>query len=190
MNPLKRFSFKPVGHAIPALESRVDKLKIELGLLLPDQLAEQSGAYYLELGQGRGEFHLALLGTPIVVTYPDFHAFTINTDAHLPAFKHALVLYYFLHSDGTPPSGKRISFSDLPGGRIYSDAFQGYTGNELAKVFKMSIDQFCVACEKAGGSPNAFGDAAFYFRALPRMDLLVVYYLGDDDFSLNMQIAF
>ena len=186
----RRFSYKPVGHAVPALKSRVDELRAKLELILPNQLAERSGASYLELGQGRGEFHLELLGTSIIVTYPDFCAITVNTASPLPVFKHALVLYYFLHSNETLPAGRWISFTGLPEGRIYSTAFQGYTGDEIVRTFGMNMDLFCAACENAGGDSVVFGDTSYCFQALPRINLLVVYNLGDEDFPSICKLLF
>ncbi len=185
-----RFPFKQVGHAGPALESRVDELRGRLSRVPPSLLAERTGASYLELGQGRGEFHLALLDASIVLTHPDFRATATATGAPLPAFKHALLLYYFLQSDGAPPADKWISFSDLPDGRIYAPAFQGYAGDLLAKTFLLDLDAFCSACQKADGIPVTFSDAAYRFCALPRMDLLVVYHLGDDDFPSTCNLLF
>jgi hypothetical protein len=86
--------------------------------------------------------------------------------------------------------GKWISFTDLPEGRIYSSAFQGYTGDEVAKTFGMNKDGFCAACEKAGGVPVEFGDASYRFKALPRMNLLLVYRLGDEDFPTTCKLLF
>jgi hypothetical protein len=185
-----RFPFKQVGHARPALESRVDELRGRLSLVPPSLLAGRTGTAYLELGQGRGEFHFTFLGTSIVLTYPDFHATVASTDAPLPAFKQALLVYYFLQSDGAPPAGNWVSFADLPEGRVYSTAFQGYTGDELAKTFRMDKDAFCATCQNAGGSPVSFGDAAYRFSAFPRMDLLVVYHLGDEDFPSTCKLLF
>ncbi len=187
--PSTYFAFKPVGHAEPALESRVDELRGRLGLISPSLLAEQTDASYLELGQGRGEFHLALLGASVVLTYPDFRAYAPNGEA-LPVFRQALLLYYFLHSDGAPPVGKWVSFADLPEGRIYSSAFQGYTGDLLAKTFLLDLDAFRSACQSAGGTPAIFGDAAFRFRTLPCMDLLLVYHLGDEEFPSACNLLF
>jgi hypothetical protein len=185
-----RFPFKQVGHAGSALESRVDELRGRLSLIPPTLLAERTGASYLELGQGRGEFHLALLGASIVLTYPDFRATLAPTDTPLPAFKQALLIYYFLQSDGAPLTGKWVSFADLPEGRTYDPAFQGYTGDLLAKTFLLDLDAFRTACQKADGSPFAFGDAAYRFSAFPRMDLLVVYHLGDEDFPSTCKLLF
>ncbi len=185
-----RFPFKQVGHAGPALESRVDELRGRLSLIPPPLLAARTGASYLELGQGMGEFHLALFGASVILTHPDFHAMLAATDTALPAFKHALLLYYFLQSDGVPAAETWISFSDLPDGRIYAPAFQGYTGDLLAKRFLLDLDAFCVSCRNAGGTPVSFGDAAYRFPALPRMDLLIAYHLGDEDFPSTASVLF
>lgn len=185
-----RFPFKQVGHAGPALESRVDELRGRLSLIPPTHLAGRTGAAYLELGQGRGEFRFTFLGASIVLTYPNFHATVASTDAPLPAFKQALLVYYFLQSDGIPPAENWISFADLPEGRVYSTAFQGYTGDELAKTFRMNVDAFGTACQKADGFPVPFGDAAYRFSAFPRMDLLAAYHLGDEDFPSTCNLLF
>lgn len=190
MTASTRFHFKQVGHAGPALESRVDELRGRLGPIPPTLLAERTGASYLELGQGRGEFHLALLGASVLLTHPDFHATLTATDSKLPAFKHALLLYYFLQSDGAPSAENWISFSDLPDGRIYAPAFQGYTGDLLAKTFLLDLEAFCLACQNAGGAPVPFADAAYRFHALPRMDLLIAYHLGDEDFPSTCTALF
>jgi hypothetical protein len=185
-----RFPFKQVGHAGPALESRVDELRGRLSPIPPTLLAERTGASYLELGQGGGEFHFTLFGASIVLTHPDFRATIAATEAALPAFKHALLLYYFLHSDGVSPAGTWISFSDLPEGRIYAPAFQGYTGDLLAKTFLLDLDAFHLACQKTGGAPVPFADAAYRFHALPHMDLLIAYHLGDEDFPSTCRMLF
>jgi hypothetical protein len=184
-----RFPFKQVGHAGPALESRVDELRGSLRLIPPSLLAERAGAAYLPLGQGRGEFHLALLGAQLVLTYPDFQALTA-ADNPLPVMKQALLLYYFLTSDGVPPAGNWVSFADLPDGRVYASAFQGYSGDELAKVFGLDLRTFQSACESLNGVPHSLGDAAYGFQALPRLDTLVVYHLGDEDFPSTCKVLF
>lgn len=183
------FPFKRVGHATPALESRVAELVLALEPIPPDLLATRSGTAYLELGPDRGEFHLPFWGTQLILTYPDFRAFTTSAEA-LPAIKHALLLYYFLTSDGTPTTGRWISFADLPEGRIYAPAFQGYTGNELAKAFALDLNSFRLACEEVGGHAYPLGDAACLFHALPRLDLLAVYHLGDEDFPSTCNLLF
>jgi hypothetical protein len=189
MNTPNRFPFKPAGHAAPALESRLDEYRGRLERIPPALVAERSGAAYLELGQGRGEFHLPFLGSTVVVTYPDFHALNAAGET-LPTVKQALLVYYFHTANGAPLTGDWISFADLTDGRVYTSAFQGYSGDELAKSFLLELDLFQTACQKTGGLPAAFGDAAYRFSCLPRLDLLVVYHLGDEDFPSSCKVLF
>ncbi len=143
----------------------------------------------MEFGPGRGELRLALWGAPVVIAYPNLTAVTANDDI-LPAPVQALLLYHFNFSDGAPPAGRWVSFADLPGGRMYAQAFQGYSGNELARAFDPDVEQFRRACMAAGGQPVAVGDAAFAFSALPRVPLLVTYWLGDEDFPSSCKVLF
>jgi hypothetical protein len=181
---------KTNGHSESAMVARIDELSARLALEFPEKLAENTGAVYLELGQGRGEFHLEFLGLPILVTFPGFSAISLIDDAPITLINHALLLYYFVHSDGTGLRQKWISFSELPEGRIYSSAFQGYTGDELARTFGFNLSGFHSACRTAGGVQVNFGDAAYRFNPLPRLDLLVVYYLGDEDFPSSCKVLF
>ena len=102
----------------------------------------------------------------------------------------AVLAYYFYTSDGAPLTGQWISFADLPDGRMYNSAFQGYSGDELVKAFGLNVDGFKLACERYGGTVTSVGDAAFIFYALPRLPLLVNYWCGDEDFPSSCKILF
>jgi len=152
----------------------------------PLLLAERSGVSY---DQEQQRFSLALLGAPLWVTYPDFQV-ALSEGVSLPPFKQALVLYYFLHSDGVLPARRWISFADLPEGRIYATAFQGYTGDRLARAFGNDLQAFRSACEHVGGQPLQLGDIAYRFVALPRLEVAIVYYQGDDEFPPTSRVLF
>lgn len=189
MQPVNHFPFDNANHAGPALESRADELCERLNLAPPRLLAERTGASYLELGQGRGEFHFAFFDAQVVLTYPEFTLVTASGDP-LASIKRALLVYYFVTADGIPSSGEWVSFADLTDGRVYASAFQGYSGNELAKTFGLDITLFQSACEKLGGVLSPYGDASYRFHALPHFEMLVVYHLGDEDFSSSCNILF
>jgi Domain of unknown function (DUF3786) len=101
-----------------------------------------------------------------------------------------LLLYYLTTADGAPQSDKWVSFADLPGGRMYNQAFQGYSGDELSKVFGLDLDDFSNACRSAGGKFVNVGSASCTFQALPRVLLMVTYWLGDEDFPSSCKILF
>jgi hypothetical protein len=98
--------------------------------------------------------------------------------------------YYFHTSDGTPKSGNYIAFTELPDGQFYTQAFQGYTGGELVRVFGNDSGAFVGAAEFLGGRRELFGNAAYSFQVLPRVSIMVVCWLGDEDFPASYRVLF
>jgi len=173
----------------PALATRVDELREVLQEIPVNLLAERTGARYQAIGPGRGEFRLSLFDSPTIITYPGFVGIGTRDD-ELPLPFQAVLTYYFHTSDGASLTGQWISFAELPDGRIYDPAFQGYSGNELAKTFALDVDAFKSACERSGGAAALSGDAAYVFYALPHLPLLANYWCGDEDFPSSCKILF
>jgi hypothetical protein len=171
------------------LTDRADELRASLRLLDPELVAAKSGIAHLPIGPARGELHFPLWGKSTLVTWPNLTGYA-KPDDELPAFTQTLLMYYLLTADGMPLSGKWVSFADLPGGRMYAQAYQGYSGDEIVKAFDPELDKFKRACLSAGGTQHESGDAAFSFIALPRLPLLVNYWLGDEDFPSSCKILF
>ena len=172
-----------------ALAARVDELRAALQQIPVNLLAERTGASYQAIGPGRGEFRLSLFASPVIVTYPGLVSFdTADNESPLPV--QAVLVYYFFTSDGVPLTGQWVSFAEIPDGRMYNSAFQGYSGDELVKTFGLNTTSFEVACEKSGGVATLLGDVAYIFYALPHLPLLVNYWCGDEDFPSTCKILF
>lgn len=165
---------------------RVEELRQALRLHDPAQLAAHTGAALT----AQSEFHLAFWGHPIRLTFPALTAHSGADSEALPSFQLAMLLYYFSSADGAPLAGQWISFANLPDGRFYNQAFQGYTGQELARSFGNDLAAFEQAALKLGGERQPPGDAAFAFWALPRVPLAAVYWQGDEDFPASCQVLF
>jgi hypothetical protein len=108
----------------------------------------------------------------------------------LPIFLQALILYYFSTSTGAALTGNWVSFADLPDGRMYAQAFQGYSGEQVVKSVGMNLDKFQNWCLKAGGIACAIADSAYFFQGLPRMPLVLAYWLGDEEFPSSCKVLF
>ena len=154
----------------------------------PIALAARSGTEFFAEA-GTSEIRLSLFGRPLRVSFPEFVVFEPDGKESNLATQ-VLLLYYLTIADGTPVEGRWVSYADLPDGRFYSQAFQGYTGRELAKHFGGNLEAFCQAAKKLDGMNIAYGDAAFAFHILPRVMLAAVYHLGDEDFPSTCQILF
>ncbi len=185
------FTF-PSGPNPDSILHKSQELRLILSERDPADLALRTGSFFQRAEPMSGSFQLEVWSRPIVLSFPGFQACDARSMQPISPFTQALILYYFTTADGAPLAGKWIAFSELPGGRFYNQAFQGYTGGELARHFKSDAQAFLAQAEKAGGIglPQAPGDAAFLFQALPRMPLQVVFWQGDEDFPSSYQVLF
>lgn len=169
---------------------RIHELRAAIQDVDPQRLADRCGGQFELAEEGRGLIHLALWGRRIAISYPGFVPRLVIEGKEVSPMDQALLLYYLASADGAPLSGRWISFADLPDGRFYNQAFQGYTGQELARAFQNDLPGFDKAARTIGGEPVALGDATFAFQALPRVPLLAVFWLGDEDFPSTCQVLF
>jgi hypothetical protein len=175
--------------AAAQLAGRVDELRSTLRVQDPGLVAARSASSWLMLGPGRGELHIPFFGNVCIFSFPELRGYN-NHDDPLPDFQQALLLYYLVTADGSPLTGRWVSFADLPDGRTYNAAFQGYSGDEIVKRFGVDLDAFKSACSKIGAKPVDIGSASFVFHALPRVPLMVTYWLGDEEFPSSCRILF
>lgn len=171
------------------LLGRVDELRSTLQGQDPELVAIRSGSSYLTLCPGRGELHLPYWNHTCILRWPELTGFNDKDDS-LPDFQLAMFLYYLVTADGTPLMGHWVSFADLPDGRMYNAAFQGYSGDEIVKTFGLDLDGFITVCEKVGGKSVDVGSASFIFQALPQVPLMLTYWLGDEDFPSSCKVLF
>jgi len=172
------------------LAERVAELRLEMRGRDTAVLAANTGAAFKKAGANQGQFHLPVWGHEAVVTWPEFVGQDAETGQPMPAMMQAMLAYYFHTANGVPLAGQWIAFSELPDGQFYTAAFQGYTGNELAKVFGNDVDAFRGAALAGDGRFEPMGDAAFAFSILPRVSILVVCWQGDEDFPPSYRILF
>jgi len=178
---------KPNTVTSSQLAGRLSSLRLNLQGEDPRTLAARSGAEY---EAGTGGLCLSLFGRAVAVPFPDIEVCDSQTGDSLPVTTQTLLLYYLNTADGTPVEGRWIAFAELPDGRFYNQAFQGYTGQELARRFGNDLSAFEGAASRLDGMKLGYGDAAFAFHVLPRVMLAAVYHLGDEDFPATCQILF
>ena len=168
---------------------RMAELRQQLSAKDPETLAANTGTR-LEFpsdGEARLVFHL--LGEELQLSLADLEISCPSSPP--PAELHQLLaLYYFVRADGTPVSGQWISFAELPDGRFYNPAFQGYTGAELGRAFGNDLPALERAASRLNGVAQSLGDRAYAFDVLPHLPMLLAYWRGDEDFPAACQLLF
>ncbi len=172
-----------------SLEPQIAQAREDLGRRNPRTVAKLSGAEFVESGPGSGELRLKFFGRVYKISWPEL---AVSDPQGCPCTNpiQAALLQYLVLADGAPLANHWVSLRELPNGAFYERAFQGYSGNLVARAFKGDIKSFRDAALKLGGEPLALGDAAFRFWALPRIPLAVVYWSGGDEFPASAQVLF
>jgi hypothetical protein len=141
---------------------------------------------------GDGEVRVALFGRPHVVTHPDGEV-RAATGEPVHVAVGILLLHYLLAADGTPPAGAWSAYRELPDGLFYAASFSQRAEEPLARAFAASadgLDAFRAAARAAGGDALTLGDASFRFAALPRVDVAVLVWAGDDEEPGEARVLF
>ena len=186
---LNKFDFSNLS-GVDRISGGIAELRQSLSSADPALLAANTASLWHPLDEAGGYFQLPLWRQPVQVSFPAWTATKGASGQPLSPVDLALLLYYFKTADGFPLSNRWISFADLPDGRFYNQAFQGYTGNALAQAFNHDLPAFERLAPGLGGEPAELGDASFIFQALPRVPLCVVFWQGDEDFPDSAQVLF
>jgi len=168
---------------------RLNELRSILQNSNPHRLAAVTGAEWRPNSAG-GEFQLLYWNQPVRITVKDWLVYIGSSTDPAPDFEQTMLLYYFSIADGAQEQSRWISFSDLPDGKFYTQAFQGYTGHKLWAAFNNDIAVFENACQSLHGARQDLGNASYRFQILPKFPSLVVYWLGDEDFPGSAQVLF
>ena len=179
-----------LGDTPHPLGDRIDEIRSSLMKKRPEILAGQTGSLYTPKDGTSGEFKLAFWSRDIILSFPGFTGVYADTGENINLFDMTMLAYYFDTSDGAPIAGKWIAFNQIPGGLFYAQAFQGYSGDVLAKVFGNDSEAFIDANERLQGRREFFGNIAYSYQVLPRIPILVVCWLGDEEFPPSYRILF
>lgn len=169
-------------------------VKEQLSEKNPDHLARVSGADIIRGKDGSFACTLMFLNQGLRITWPDFKVFSVKTGEEIPIQQQILLLHYLQgawSSNGPEPTGEWISFQEVPDGRFYLDAFQRRAKNPLVQAFGEKPEQMVkLAFEAYGAKTHDQGDASVLVRALPRIEVALILWKGDEDFPPEGNILF
>lgn len=170
------------------LEAFVASVAAELAGIDPRLIAARAGVEY---DPEADEFAIRVYGRLFAVKYPSLRVHELAAEHHEGAlWLRVLLAHYLRTADGTPLAGRWVSLRELPGGLMYERAFQGYSGDELARGFGVDFGRLRTLGARYGAKPLETGDASFWLEVLPRVPIAVVCYQGDDELPSTAQLLF
>jgi hypothetical protein len=165
---------------------QLDVLRAEIQAVQPGRLAVNCGASLQDQ-----QIHLTYWGQPVAISLPDLRTRLLADGSECSVYDAGMLLYYLRQADGTPMADRWIGYRELPGGSFYSQAFQGYSGDRLARAYGSDPEAYSNAAHAldAISLPDLPG-IAFAFLPLPRIRLASILYPGDDEFPARASVLF
>ncbi|MBW1642451.1 MAG: DUF3786 domain-containing protein [Deltaproteobacteria bacterium] len=125
------------------------------------------------------------------VSFPSFEfTDTSNAEKDVPIQEQVLILHYLMSESLREPTGKWISYREIPGASFYFSVFMKRAVDPLKNVFGQNISGLIEASKHLQGSPIEIGDAGFEYRILPRAPMRIILWKGDDEFPSEVNILF
>jgi hypothetical protein len=169
-----------------SMARQLDVLRAEVQTKHPGRLAVNCGGRLVDQ-----KIQLAYWGQQIEIYCSDLKAYRLSDGSECSVYDTGMLLYYLREADGTPMADHWIGYRELPGGNFYSQAFQGYSGDRLARVYGEQPDTYMKAAKLLDGNIlTALPGVAYSFQPLPRIRLASILYPGDEEFPARASVLF
>ncbi|MFH0914760.1 MAG: DUF3786 domain-containing protein [Chloroflexota bacterium] len=116
------------------------------------------------------------------VTLPPVEVRLKDSPEEVPLTDKILILHHLLHAQGTPLTGKLVSYKELPGGNTYFPNFSARAIRPLVKYFGREPERLLEAARELGGQQVEYGNVAVTVKGFRRVPITVVLWRGDDEF--------
>ncbi len=176
----------------------------EQGFELPYQLARKqlaritdleeqcrrSGARYMS----PDKIIVDYLNRPYHIALPDIELSLEDSPCsvgiEVPLTDKILILHYFNQAQGTPATGRLITFKQIPGGVSYYPAFFQRVIAPLVNRFGKNPDLLMKAATRFGGYKAPYGDISVTIDAFPRVPVTLVLWKGDEEVAPAGNVLF
>lgn len=101
-----------------------------------------------------------------------------------------LLLHYFNWADGVPLTGRPISFSELPEGRVYAPNFDKRVVAPLLQRYGPCPEEVVGPAQRLEAVPVETGDLGLRIPLLPRVPVTLVFWKADAEFGPRLSVLF
>jgi len=132
---------------------------------------------------------LPYLGGRYRVRCPEVEILAVEGPAPTPRDK-LIMLHYLVTAKGTPPTGRPVTFRELPEGNVYFPTFNQRAVRPVMDRFGKDPEQLLKAAGAMAGRRVEQGDVAVTIDALPRVPVTFVVWRGDEELPPQGNILF
>ena len=129
----------------------------------------------------------------VVLCYPETEE--IEAPGSLAGFSedfqlNGVIVHYLLAARNKPLANKWVSEKDLPGGSLFFTASHTLPLEALSDAFDERPQLLDAAARSIGGEKVDLGGMAYRFRVLPRIPILIIFWIRDEEFGPSFHILF
>ncbi len=136
-----------------------------------------------------GTIALSFFQRPYIISYPEL-AFSSPQEPVISLVSKIIILHYLINATHSTRTGELTNYGGLPGGSFYFPVFKRKTTDILLAKLGNDGEKFKQAGQSMGATINSLGDVSFTIRALPDIDLTLIFWEGDEDFPSAYDILF
>jgi len=168
------------------LDDAYKKALKDMAQLNPRVAASKSGVDF-----DGGKFSIPLFDRLFTVAFPQLEVQEVGNDTPPYKLLEILLMHYLITADGTAVSGEWVTYRQLPGANLFTQRFANLVTRPMLENFGQDAAGFSQAATAIGGQPmDRSGDAAFCFKAFPKIPMGCILYLGEDEMPPSVNVLF
>lgn len=104
-----------------------------------------------------------------------------------------VLAHYILHAGSGKLTGEWVTYRDFKDGAFFSSTHNHNVEHKLVETFSSRLIDLKSACEAIGGTApekDLGGDVSYFFLALPKIPLALIFYDADDDFPASAKLLY
>jgi hypothetical protein len=155
----------------------------------PLEICRNSGVIWNSSGE-EGKIILPFLNREVEIIYPRGEVVYQQGEETPSLQEQILILHYLLQIKDISPTGKLITFREIPSGEFYYQAFLKRAQRPLLNAFGHNPERLPMVGQKLGGERANLGDVSVTFHPFPKIPITLVLWGGDEEFPPEGSILF
>ena len=150
----------------------------------------QNAGAELKLLASKNIITLEYLDRSYQIILPEIDVSLLGSKEPVQPRERLLMLHYLIRASGSPITGKKITYKELPDGASYFPTFYKRAIKPLLDNFVQEPHRLLDAATKLDGHRADYGDIAVTINAFSRVPLTLVLWQGDDELVPEGSILF
>ncbi len=101
-----------------------------------------------------------------------------------------IIITYLLSAQAIPLAGKLVAGNNLRGGKSFFQGTHRFPLEPLVERYGRDPEGFLTQELSVGAAQEHFGDVGLRFPALPRIPVIMVLWVGDEEFPARFNVLF